>query len=130
MSNAKLVNPYRAKTSYRAIFSAFCSAGKSGLTKASLLKRFAKADVGVIISPKKEGESRGDCRGNFSAQGHLYYRATHKDKKGETRYTLHMREKALPVHKRGTAKVDAKKVTTKATTKTKAKAKSKAKAKA
>ena len=129
MSNAKLVNPYRAKTSYRAIFAAFCSAGKNGLSKEALLKRFAKADVGVIISPRKEGESRGDCRGNFSAKGHLYYRATHKNSKGEVRYTLHMREKVLPVHKRVTkAKVAPKKVETKAKAKAPAKAEATVKA--
>lgn len=65
----------------------------------------ASASVGVILSPTESSE-RGDCRGNMSAMGHLYYmeRIT---KDGETLYKLHFRKEAMEAHRRAKPAKDA-----------------------
>jgi hypothetical protein len=96
-------NPYRSGN-YNKTFGFFRS--KRIVTKAEVLE-FTKqtfgvekpADVTVLLSPRKESK-RGDCRGNISAQGHLYFmqklnRATKMGVKEPQRYMLRWREVAL-----------------------------------
>jgi hypothetical protein len=79
-----------------------------------------EASVTVVLSPTLSSE-RGDCRGNFSAQGHLYYveriDKPARDEKGkpvmkkdgtplmDTRYIVKFRETALDKFRRPTVKV-------------------------
>ena len=83
-------------------------------TKPELVSRMQKrtskpeaacsASVGVILSPRET--SKGDCRGNTSAKGHLYYfaklnRKTDADgNKEEQKYRFHWRKDVLPVKSR------------------------------
>lgn len=76
MSDKAHVNPYRSG-SYHDIF-AFIKQ-KQVVTRAEVLaftaEKFGTAkphDVTVILSPREESK-RGDCRGNISACGHVYY---------------------------------------------------------
>lgn len=65
-------------------------------------EKAAKASVTVIMSPRKSNEEcRGDCRGNMSAKGHLYYGDILKHEKGEEkRFRLRYRETPLEPRKR------------------------------
>lgn len=99
-------NPY--KKEYAAIW-ADVKDLKGIVTKSELIARMQKrtgkpetacvSSVGVILSPREE--SKGDCRGNASAKGHLYYFAKLKrqaDKDGnkeEQRYRFHWRKDVL-----------------------------------
>ena len=62
------------------------------------------SSVGVILSPRET--SKGDCRGNASAKGHLYFFAKLKRKtdedgvKEEQRYRFHWRKEILPAKTR------------------------------
>jgi hypothetical protein len=121
-------NPYRDGTAYAAILDAIRKAGQKGITRQALLEAgHAPADVTVVTSPRAEGESRGDCRGNLSARGHLYYVQVKVDKDGERRFVLRWRKPALePSQRKATAqKVSARKVKAKGKAKAKAKAKAK-----
>lgn len=64
----------------------------------------AKAMVTVILSPRKSSK-RGDCRGNLSSAGHLYFMAKLGRKvragvKDPQRFKLCWREVALEPHRR------------------------------
>lgn len=88
-------------------------------------EKACKSSVGVILSPRET--SKGDCRGNASAKGHLYYfaklnrKADADGNKEEQRYRFHWRKDVLPAKTRkGTDTVESKKtapVTDKADTK-------------
>jgi len=104
MSNAKRVNPYNVKVGYGKLFAAWWKA--KTVTFSQMLKiakdlgmdvKPAKASVGVVMSPKKsDKECRGDCRGNYSAMGHIYYADKLKCKKGEEqRWKLVYRKEEL-----------------------------------
>ena len=130
-------NPYREGSAYHGIFSAWQK--KQIVTEQELIEAgHKKADIGVVVRSPRKSSTRGDCRGNMSCQGHLYYaellkRKTVKGVKEPQKYRLRWRSEALPPRKRGDNKaVEAQKVEAKATTKasTKSKSKSKAKAKA
>lgn len=75
----------------------------------------AQAITTVMLSPRKESK-RGDCRGNYSSMGHLYYmeklpRRTVKGVKESQRFRLRWRTPALEPNKRPTKeRVEAKKV--------------------
>jgi hypothetical protein len=86
-------NPYRAGSAYAAIF-AFIQNAQIVTRQAiiSALPEIAKEtkngkasehDVTVVLSPRMDGESRKDPRGNFSAQGHVYAMAKLKKVAGE-----------------------------------------------
>jgi hypothetical protein len=82
---------------------------KGIVTKSELVKRMqdrtgkpesaCASSVGVILSPRET--SKGDCRGNSSAKGHLYYFAKVKRKvdengeKEEQRYRFFWRKDVL-----------------------------------
>ena len=99
-------NPYRAGL-YNDIF-AFLKR-KQVITRAELMdyamkelgksETSANAAVTVILSPRKESKI-GDCRGNISAQGHLYFmeKLTRQVKAGvkdPQKFRLRWREVAL-----------------------------------
>jgi len=120
----KTVNPYRKGSKYNKVFADLASCPK---TLESLLKRHNGFNIGVVISPKAEDECKGDCRGNYSAKGHIYYSPRTKGKDGVTRYGVCTRENELPVKKRETSKIASGK--TSSTTKTVAKEKTSTKEK-
>lgn len=98
----------------------------------SVLKKTDTASasaVGVVLSPREEGTTKGDCRGNFSAMGHKYFFQPLKKKEGEEQaFRFRRRAKELEPHKRPVAAVEVK--ATKKATAAKAKAKVATKAKA
>ena len=104
---SKNTNPYRAKTLYNAIF-AFLKKHQVA-TRTQLLevaKKLGKSDeaaeaaVTVVLSPRAASK-RGDCRGNMSAQGHIYYvQPLAKKGKEERKYRLRWRTTALEPRKR------------------------------
>jgi hypothetical protein len=87
---------------------------KGIVTKSELVQRMQKrtgksetacsASVGVILSPRET--SKGDCRGNASAKGHLYYfdklnrKVDKNGQKDEQRFRFHWRKEILPVKTR------------------------------
>ena len=90
-------NPYRSDTAYNKIFGAI---RKSQIvTRNTLLKMgFTVSDVTVVLSPRADGISKrgGDCRGNLSAQGHIYFMDKLKKKKGEDqKFRLRWRKEVL-----------------------------------
>lgn len=79
-------NPYREGSQYHKLFAKAVSLNREnpkGFKKESLVnfaqkelklsEKAALASVGVILSPRLTSIRTGDCRGNFSAMGHLYY---------------------------------------------------------
>jgi outer membrane biosynthesis protein TonB len=111
MSSSK--NPYRDGSNYFRLFDYILS--KTKFTRAELVEfarqtlkmkeTSAEASVTVVLSPRAES-TRGDCRGNISAAGHLYYieklsRKADKDgNKPEQEYKLRWRPKELDVKTR------------------------------
>jgi len=104
---------------------------KGIVTKSELIARSQKrtgkseaaatASVGVILSPRET--SKGDCRGNASAKGHLYYFAKLNRSKGEEqRYRFHWRKDVLPAKTRTGNAVESKKTAPAKTAKAPAKA--------
>ena len=60
----------------------------------------ATATTTVILGPTKES-TRGDCRGNTSAMGHIYYMERIKPKGGgDMLYELHWRNPIMEAHRR------------------------------
>lgn len=101
-------NPYRAESAYAKIFDAIRKSGNSGISREALQKDSTPFDVTVVLSPRKESK-RGDCRGNFSAQGHIYYVIPMKGEKGK-RFRLAWRNPVLEARSRVQGEVKAKKV--------------------
>ena len=58
----------------------------------------AGSSVTVLLSPRS-ADGRGDCRGNLSAQGHLYFAEPLAKAKGENR-RFRFRMRATPLEKR------------------------------
>jgi hypothetical protein len=93
-------NPYREGSKYREIFEFIRS--NQIVTKAQLLDAgFTVSDVTVVLSPRAEGSSTrgGDCRGNYSAQGEVYYMDKLNKKKGEEQ-RFRLRYRSTPLEKR------------------------------
>jgi hypothetical protein len=128
MSNA---NPYREGSDYNKLFGHLKA--KQVVTRKDLIsysksamhktEAQATADVTVILSPRKDSK-RGDCRGNMSAQGHVYFmeklpRKTVKGVKEPQKFRLRYRSVPLEARKRSIKlDVPAQKVENKATVKT------------
>ena len=107
MSKAKHPSPYRKGSKYDRIFRNFraLSSKNGSVTRQRLIddeikagssEAAAKAAVGVVLSPTATSD-KGDCRGNMSAQGHIYFadrKASGKSKR-IFRYTLRWRETPL-----------------------------------
>lgn len=119
--SSKHSNPYRSGQ-YHETFAFIMK--KQVVTRADVLRfteeKFGKekpADVTVLLSPRKDSK-RGDCRGNMSAQGHLYYmekcqRHTVKGEKEAQKFRLRWRTTAMDPRKRETP-VEVKSAKTKA----------------
>ena len=122
-------NPYRKGSKYFEIFDAIRK-GKI-VTKQGLIEMgFTPSDVTVVLSPRAEGSSTrgGNCRGNMSANGHIYFMDKLKQKKGEQmRFRLRWRKIVLDKLVRPPKKEMASKKTVAKKTKKATKAKAKAK---
>lgn len=118
MGKSSHQNPYREGTKYHRIFGNFRkrASGVASVTRQQLIDEevaagssvaSATAAVGVVLSPSKES-AEGDCRGNMSAQGHLYYveRKSSKESNRTLRYSLRWRETPLEPHTRSKSKAD------------------------
>jgi len=94
-------NPYRDGSNYNGIFEAIRQA-KGIVTRNQLIEAgHSVSDVTVVLSPRAEGASRGDCRGNLSSQGHLYFMDKLKKVKGEDqRFRLRWRKEVMDKAKR------------------------------
>jgi len=129
-------NPYADGSAYAKAFDMLRSAGNKGVSRSEMIEAgHAVADVTVILSPRAEGAStrtyKGkpcDCRGNYSAQGHLYYVEKRKKDGEPARFVLRWRKNPLDKSVRPVKK-DQKPQKTAAKSKAKT-AKTKAKAKA
>jgi hypothetical protein len=131
-------NPYNVKSNYGKLFGAWKS--KQVTTRSAMMVfavnklgmniPAAQATVTVLLSPRKSDDiCRGDCRGNMSAKGHLYFADVLKRKTGEEkRFRLRYRAVALAPRTRQ-PKEDVKPVKAKAS-KAKAKVTKKTEAKA
>lgn len=121
-------NPYKEGSAYGKVFEAIRKAKGQTVSRKELLEAgHAPADVTVVLSPRDESQCKGDCRGNMSSQGHVYYLKVMGQGR-DKRFRLCWRKTELNPHRRPVKadKVQAQKVQTK----TKAKAKSRGKAKA
>jgi hypothetical protein len=95
-------NPYREGSSYANIFG-YIQRNQVVTRQELIAQNMSVADITVILSPRAEGASRGDCRGNMSAQGHLYFMQKLKKVKGQPqKFRLRWRNPVLEVHKRTT----------------------------
>ena len=105
--SSKNNNPYRVGSKYHDLFAQVRK--KQVVTRQDLVEQgFSPHDVTVVLSPRAEGTGRGDCRGNMSAQGHVYYMEPLNKKKGETkRFRLRWRKTPLDALKRVSKKVEA-----------------------
>ena len=79
-----------------------------------VILRAIQGSVTVLLSPR-ESSTRGDCRGNISAMGHIYYmeklaRKMVDGNKEEQRFRLRFRGTPLEPRTREAKKVEAKKV--------------------
>lgn len=117
MSSSK--NPYRDGSNYFKLFDFILKPTK--FTRGELVEfardklkmgeTSAEASVTVVMSPRSES-TRGDCRGNISAAGHLYYiekmgRKADKDGvKAEQEYKLRWRSTELEPKTRKSVKQD------------------------
>jgi hypothetical protein len=125
----KNANPYDPKSNYYKLFGYWKKKQvatrqemiEHAMSTLGMTESAAKATVTVLLSPR-EKDGRGDCRGNFSAKGHVYYADTLNKKKGEAkRFRLRYRKQVMEPRSRQTRKVEAKKVR-RAKTQTKQKA--------
>ena len=98
--STKHQNPYSEETSYGKIFGYIQK--KQVVTRQDIeAQGFPKHDITVVMSPRAEGKSRGDIRGNMSAKGHIYYMEALSHKKGEPKkFRLRWRTEVLDQHKR------------------------------
>ncbi len=96
MKNPKK-NPYRDGSKYHSIFETIRK--EQIVTKQGLIEKgYTTSDVTVVLSPRAEGISTrgGDCRGNMSSKGHIYFMDKLKHKKGEVmRFRLRWRKVIL-----------------------------------
>jgi hypothetical protein len=101
MAKNKNTNPYRITSAYHNVFNALREASKGGITSKGITRSelsamgFTPSDITVVLSPRQEGESRGDCRGNMSAQGHVYFVDCIKKAGEEKRFRLRWRKVEL-----------------------------------
>lgn len=127
--STKNKNPYK-RGNYNKLFAYFKS--KQVLTRQALIEygvselgmteTEASASATVILSPR-EVDGRGDCRGSFSAQGHLYFVEPLAKKKGEPkRFRLRYRKVALEPRQRPAVKSEVKAKVKKTSEKTSEKA--------
>lgn len=111
-------NPYTEGSNYAKLFTFFRQkSSKNGGVSAKAIIAFAVDSLGmaesaakasvqtVLLTPQPEGHGK-DCRGNASAQGHIYYAERLKKTKGNPlRYCLRWRTKVLEPKKVSSKKV-------------------------
>ena len=98
---SKNKNRYTAGSAYANIHDAIRAAGQKGITRSELIAMgFTVSDITVVLSPRAEGVSTrgGDCRGNLSSQGHLYFMDKRKKDGEAARFVNHWRK--VPLEKR------------------------------
>jgi hypothetical protein len=98
--STNIENPYREGSTYHKLFSIL---QRSPATRQKLVdfarknirlrRTAAEAAVGVVLSPREKSK-RGDCRGNLSAAGHVYFVAKKETQKGSL-YEAKPRKKAM-----------------------------------
>lgn len=102
--SVKHSNPYRDGSNYNKLFGHLKV--KQIVTKKELIDQAkelgmtdsaATATATVILSPR-ESSKRGDCRGNASAQGHLYFIEKLGKKAGESQ-KFRLRWRTAPMEK-------------------------------
>jgi hypothetical protein len=110
--STKHSNPYREGSQYNRVFGFWRShqvATRKELfdvAKETMTDSEANAAVTVLLSPRKASE-RGDCRGNCSSKGNLYFAEPLAKVKGQPRkFRLRWREVALEPRKREVTEVD------------------------
>jgi hypothetical protein len=100
----KNANPYRntkESHAYHDIFNDIRKAPGQIVTRSGLIALgHSPHDVTVVLGPRDEGKSRGDCRGNMSAQGHLYFMDAIKKPGEEKKFRLRWRKTPLDPRKR------------------------------
>lgn len=111
--SSKNENPYREDSQYHKLFGAWKK--KQIMTRTELIdiaqtnfglsREAAAATVTVLFSPRLSSK-RGDCRGNMSAQGHLYFAERFAKKDGEYRFRLRWRKEPLEPLKRSVKSVN------------------------
>ena len=105
----KNANPYNEKSNYGKLFAIWKKT--QVITRSKLLEAAkglgmndtaAAATVTVLLSPRKSDDiCRGDCRGNFSAKGEVYYAEVLRRENGEEkRFRLRYRETPLKARTR------------------------------
>lgn len=95
---SKNQNPYRDGVAYAKIFDDIRKANGVVTRQALIEKGHNIFDITVVLSPRAEGSSTrgGDCRGNLSAAGHIYYMEKLLKVKGEPqRFRLRWRKTEL-----------------------------------
>ena len=95
---SKNKNPYSKGSKYAGIFDAIRVTGQKGVTRLALVGAgFDVSSVTVVLSSRAEGSSTrgGDCRGNMSSQGHLYFVEKRKKTGEEARFILRWRKTPL-----------------------------------
>ena len=71
---SKRSNPYTDGSAYGAIFDLIRGSKGQTVTRKELIEAgYSISDITVVLSPRDESQCKGDCRGNMSAQGHVYY---------------------------------------------------------
>ena len=102
MSKSKNENPYRKESKYWNIFQYIRK--HQVVTRQELIDQgFDIHSITVVLSPRAEGTStrNGDCRGNMSAQGHVYFMDKLNRKKGENqKFRLRWRKEPIEKHVR------------------------------
>lgn len=122
---SKSSNPYKENSLYGKLMAHVIGKCKGIITKSALLKHAtgklkrtkgsAAAAVGVVLSPREKGTTNGDCRGNFSAAGDVYFMHPLAKKEGEEqRFRFRIRKTAMKPHTRPEAEVKQTKAKTKA----------------
>jgi len=133
-------NPYK-RGNYLALFNFILSHNGKPFTREEMMnfarnelkmaENAAQASVTVILSPRETSE-HGDCRGNYSAQGHVYFMHLLKEQmvkdengkeiKAPQRYQLRWRKEVLAPFTRETAFLTAEQIAVLQESKAKAKA--------
>ncbi len=69
-----------------------------GKNKGNKMLSGAVSAMSIVILSPREHDGQGDCRGSYSAKGHIYFmkKLEKRTAKGSIRYELHFREDALP----------------------------------
>ena len=102
--SVKHENPYREGSDYHSAFALIQR--KQVITRSELVQFLmsksnksedaALATATVLLSPREKNSKRGDCRGNLSAMGHLYFvQPLNKVKGEEKKFRLRWRNKEM-----------------------------------